>query len=96
MLVMLLLSVYRHGASLKIMLDHGGNRTYDLWNDRVAQSEEHWASIPKVVGSIPTMVRHNFQACPVWIYIQSNITNIRFTHTNTQKKQQKNPNNLLK
>ena len=33
-----------------------------------------WASIPKVVGSIPTVARHIFQACPVWIYIQSNIT----------------------
>ena len=27
----------------------------------------HWASIPKVVGSIPTIARHIFQACPVWI-----------------------------
>ena len=25
----------------------------------------HWASIPKVVGSIPTVARHIFQACPV-------------------------------
>ena len=41
--------------------------------DRVAQLAEHWASIPKVVGSIPTVVRHIFQACPVWIYTQSNI-----------------------
>jgi hypothetical protein len=32
--------------------------------------------IPKVVGSIPTMARHIFQACPVWIYTQSNITSI--------------------
>jgi hypothetical protein len=32
-------------------------------------------SIPKVVGSIPTMAKHIFQACPVWIYTQSNITN---------------------
>ena len=32
--------------------------------------------IPKVVGSIPTVVRHIFQACPVWIYTQSNITSI--------------------
>ena len=32
------------------------------------------ASIPKVVGSVPTVVRHIFQACPVWIYTQSNIT----------------------
>ena len=52
------LSVYPHRASLKNMPDHGGNRT----------------SIPKVVGSIPTVVRHIFQACPVWIYTQSNIT----------------------
>ena len=42
----------------------------------VAQLAEHWASIPKVVGSIPTVVRHIFQACPVWIYTQSNITSI--------------------
>ena len=37
-----------------------------------------YASIPKVVGSIPTVTRHIFQACPVWIYTQSNITNISF------------------
>ena len=30
------------------MPDHGGS-------DRVAQLTEHWASIPKVVGSIPTV-----------------------------------------
>ena len=42
--------------------------------DRVAQLAERWASIPKVVGSIPTVARHIFQACPVWIYTQSNIT----------------------
>ena len=47
--------------------------------DRVAQLAEHWASIPKVVGSIPTVVRHIFQACPVWIYTQSNITSIILT-----------------
>jgi hypothetical protein len=43
---------------------------------------------PKVVGSIPTVVRHIFQACPVWIYTQSNITSIIFTwvhYTNTAK-----------
>jgi hypothetical protein len=29
-------------------------------------------SIPaKVVGSIPTVARHIFQACPMWIYTQS-------------------------
>ena len=26
------LSVYPHRTSLKNMPDHGGNRTYDLWN----------------------------------------------------------------
>ena len=46
----------------------------------VAQLAEHWASIPKVVGSIPTVVRHIFQACPVWIYTQSNKTNIDNMH----------------
>ena len=35
---------------------------------------EHWASIPKVVGSNPTVARHIFQACPVWIYTQSSNT----------------------
>ena len=52
------------------------------------QLEEHWASIPKVVGSIPTAARQTFQPCPVWIYTQSNITNIIFTsvhNTNTDK-----------
>ena len=34
-----------------------------------------WASIPKVVGSIPTVARHIFQAYPVRIHTQSNITN---------------------
>jgi hypothetical protein len=37
------LSVYPNRPSLKNMPDHGGNRTYDLWN-----------TSPKVVGSIPT------------------------------------------
>ena len=47
--------------------------------DRVAQLAEHWASIPKVVGSIPTVARHILQACPVWIHTQSNITSILYT-----------------
>ena len=87
MYVIATLSVYPHRASLKNMPGHGGIRTYDLWNaspmlcqlsyavrsrpDRVAQLAEHWASIPKVVGSNPTVARHIFQACPVWIYTQS-------------------------
>ena len=69
------LSVYPHRTSLKNMPGHGGNRTYDLWNlrlrpDRVAQLAEHWASIPKVIGSIPTVAGHIFQARPVWIYTE--------------------------
>ena len=48
--------------------------TYSNRPDRIAQLAEHWASIPKVVGSIPTVAGHIFQARPVWIYIQSNIT----------------------
>jgi hypothetical protein len=36
------------------------------------------------------VARHIFQACPVWIYTQSNITNIIFTWVhninNTEKK----------
>ena len=47
--------------------------------DRVAEFAEHWASIPKIVGSIPTVARHIFQACPVWIYTQRNTTSIIFT-----------------
>ena len=34
---------------------------YDACDSRVAQLAEHWASIPKVVGSIPTVVRHIFK-----------------------------------
>ena len=37
------------------------------------------AGLKNVVGSIPTVARHIFQACPVWIYTQSNITSILFT-----------------
>ena len=44
---------------------------YHVAQYHVAQLAEHWASIPKVVGSNPTVARHIFQACPVWIYTQS-------------------------
>ena len=36
----------------------------------------HPASIPKVVGSNPTVARYIFQACPVWIYNQCSNTYI--------------------
>ena len=83
--VMSTLSVYPHRTSLKNMPDHGGNRTYDLWNTSPILCQLSYAvrsvrvSIPKVVGSIPTVVGHIFQARPVWIYTQSNITNTIFT-----------------
>ena len=47
--------------------------SYDLWNT------EHWASIPKVVGSNPTVARHIFQAFPVWIHTESNITQASYS-----------------
>ena len=53
--------------------------TYSNRPDRVAQLAEHWASIPKVVGSNHTVARHIFQACPVWIYTQSNITQASYS-----------------
>ena len=79
------LSVYPHRASLKNMPNHGGNRTYDLWNTRPMLCQLSYAV---QLGLIPTVVRHIFQACPMWIYTQSNITSIIFTrvhYTNTQK-----------
>jgi hypothetical protein len=51
------------------------------------QTKPHFKKT-QVVGSIPTVVRHIFQACPVWIYTQSDITSIIFTwvqYTNTEK-----------
>ena len=62
------MSVYPHRARLKNMPVHDGNRTHDLWNTSpmLCQLAEHWASIPKIVGSIPTVARHIFQACPVF------------------------------
>ena len=46
------------------------SQTYSNRSDRVAQLAEHWASIPKVVGSIPTVARHIFQACSVWTFLK--------------------------
>ena len=40
--------------------------------------------ISTLVGSIPTVPRHTFQACPVWIYTQSNITNIISVNCNQE------------
>jgi hypothetical protein len=43
--------------------------------------------IYKLVGSIPTVARHIFEARPVWIHSQSNMTNIISTlvhNTNTE------------
>ena len=38
---------------------------------RSSVSRADWASIPKVVGSIPTVARHIFQACLVWIHSET-------------------------
>ena len=35
---------------------------------------DHGGEGRRFVGWIPTVVRHIFQACPVWIYTQSSIT----------------------
>ena len=95
------LSVYPHRASLKIMPDHGGNRTYDLWNTSPMLCQLSYAIWSVRVSGIffkldhrgqayklTTVVRHIFQACPVWIYTQSNITQASYSPeyiTPTQK-----------
>ena len=66
--------VYRKPTHRNIRISHTRNIAYSNRPDRVAQLAERWVSIPKVVGSIPTVARHIFQACPLWIYTQSNIT----------------------
>ena len=64
---------------------NGGNRWYFLgfnFTKRDALSSIYkisMASIPKVVGSNLTVVRHIFQACPMWIYTQSNITQASYS-----------------
>ena len=63
------LSLYEITITLRISLiskklDSILKITYSNRPDRVAQLAEHWASIPKVVGSIPTVVRHISQL--VW------------------------------
>ena len=50
--------------------------------DHVAQLVEHWASIPKVAGSIPTVVRQTFHSLPgdasVMSVISGHVTEIDF------------------
>ncbi len=70
------LSAYPHRAGLKNMPGHGGIRTYDLWNTSpIALPTE----LRGQVGSNPAMARHIFQACPVWICTQSNITQTSYS-----------------
>ena len=45
--------------------------TYSNRPDQVAELAEHWASIPKVVGLIPTVVSIFLQAARCWIETQS-------------------------
>jgi hypothetical protein len=50
--------------------------TLSVYPPRASEVGKRWAGVPGVMGSIPTVVRHIFQACPMWIYTQSNITSI--------------------
>jgi hypothetical protein len=34
---------------------------------------------PRVISDMSTVARHIFQACPVWIYTQSNITQASYS-----------------
>ena len=45
----------------------------------VAQLAEQWTGVPGVADSSPTVARHVFRACPVWIYTQSNITQASYS-----------------
>ena len=58
---------------------------FGLVFQRFTSNSKDWSSIPKVVGSIPTVAGHIFQARPVWICTQSNITNIIFHSGYTNK-----------
>jgi hypothetical protein len=83
------LSVYPHRASLKNMPGHGGNYI-GIEGTRFCSeiSLTRTDLTTYLVGSISTVAGHIFQARPVWIYTQSNITNIIFTwvhNTNTEK-----------
>ena len=47
----------------------------------VVQLVEHWTSIPKLAGSVPTVVRQTFQLARCGCTLmQSNITNIIYIH----------------
>jgi hypothetical protein len=53
------LSIYSHRASLKNMPDHGGNRTYDLWNtlDNLCYHNEFHKFSEEIVAIFP--ISHN-------------------------------------
>ena len=77
--IMIIIMIFSHLRLGCYRRDWTRNATYSNRPDRVAQLAEHWASIPKVVGSNPTVARHIFQACPVWLYTQRSNTYILFT-----------------
>ena len=51
------LSVYPHRASLKNMPDHGGNRTYDLWNTSPLRVTSQASYSPEFIT--PTQKNHD-------------------------------------
>ena len=60
------------------------NITYSNRPDRAAQLAEHWASIPKVVGSITGMVRHIFRPACIKTSWKDRKEQGSFTNDNTE------------
>ena len=65
-------SLFPSGAHIKCIMYSG---EYDVCFATLSVYP-HRASIPKVLGSNPTVARYIFQACPVWIYNQCGNTYI--------------------
>ena len=80
------LSLYPHRASLKNIPDYGGNRTYDFENTSPMLCQLSYAvRSVRVCDKSPGIF---FKLAPMWIYTQSNITNIIYSPeyiTPTQK-----------
>ena len=66
--------------------DHGGNRTRDLWDtsSMLYQLSYGRTSVPKIAGSIPTVVRQIFQLSRRGCTRKSNTTNTK-NHDVTSK-----------
>jgi hypothetical protein len=62
----------------------GNGKKYNISKIKTEQYDETYdltsfMANPTTQMLIPTVARHIFQACPVWMYTQSNITSIIFT-----------------